>query len=102
MVANAAGPVMNMYLLAKRLPKEEFIATGAWFFFAINLTKIPVYAAQGLIGAESLRRDALLLPVVVLGAWSGRAIAAKLPQRVFERAIVALTVVAALLLLTPK
>ncbi|MEJ7608339.1 MAG: TSUP family transporter, partial [Bryobacteraceae bacterium] len=28
-VANAAGPVMNLYLLSKRLPKEEFIATGA-------------------------------------------------------------------------
>jgi uncharacterized membrane protein YfcA len=31
-VANAAGPVMNLYLLSKRLPKEEFLATGAWFF----------------------------------------------------------------------
>src|SRR5579872_2182684 len=38
-VANAAGPVMNVYLLSKRLPKEEFVAAGAWFFFLINLTK---------------------------------------------------------------
>src|SRR5207244_220727 len=44
MVANAAGPVMNVYLLSKRLPKEQFIATGAWFFLVINLSKLPVYA----------------------------------------------------------
>jgi hypothetical protein len=38
-VANAAGPVMNLYLLSKRLPKQEFVATGAWFFFVINLAR---------------------------------------------------------------
>ena len=27
-VANAAGPVMNMYLLTQKLPKEVFVATG--------------------------------------------------------------------------
>jgi len=101
MVANAAGPVMNMYLLAKRLPKEEFIATGAWFFLVINLCKLPVYAAHGLIGARSLAFDLALLPAVIAGAISGRAIAARLPQRSFELAILGLTVFAALLLLVP-
>jgi hypothetical protein len=53
-VANAAGPVMNLYLLAKRLPKEEFIATGAWFFFVVNLAKVPIYWWHGLFSARSL------------------------------------------------
>ena len=101
MVANAAGPVMNMYLLAKRLPKEEFIATGAWFFLVINLCKLPVYASHGLIGARSLVFDLVLLPALIAGAISGRAIAARLPQRSFELAILGLTVFAALLLLVP-
>ncbi|HYO82414.1 MAG TPA: sulfite exporter TauE/SafE family protein, partial [Bryobacteraceae bacterium] len=47
-VANAAGPVMNLYLLSKRLSKEEFVATGAWFFFVVNLSKVPVYLWHGL------------------------------------------------------
>ena len=42
-VANAAGPVMNLYLLARRLPKHDFVATGAWFFFVVNLVKLPIY-----------------------------------------------------------
>ena len=31
MVGNLAGPVMALYLLAMRFPKNEFIGTAAWF-----------------------------------------------------------------------
>jgi uncharacterized membrane protein YfcA len=102
MVANAAGPVMNMYLLARRLPKEEFIATGAWFFLFINLSKFPVYAAHGLIGVRSLAFDFVLLPAVVAGALVGRIVAARIAQRTFEIVILGLTALAALLLLRPS
>jgi uncharacterized membrane protein YfcA len=101
-VANAAGPVMTMYLLARRLPKEEFIATGAWFFFLVNLSKVPVYRALGLIGPPSLAFDLVLAPVVVAGALLGRALVARLPQRTFESAVLALTVLAAGLLLVRR
>ena len=37
MIANAAGPIMTIYLLAMRLPKLEFVGTGAWFFLVINV-----------------------------------------------------------------
>lgn len=97
-VANAAGPVMNLYLLSKRLPKEEFIATGAWFFFAINLTKVPIYAWHGLFSARSLAFDALMIPAVVAGAVGGRRLVDHIPQRVFEVLVLALTVVSTLLL----
>jgi uncharacterized membrane protein YfcA len=98
-VANAAGPVMNLYLLAKRLPKEEFIATGAWFFLFINLAKLPLYAGHGLIHARSLVFDLLCVPAVMVGALSGRRIAARLPQRAFEVIVLLLTTAAALVLL---
>ncbi len=101
-VANAAGPVMNMYLLVKRLPKEEFIATGAWFFFLVNLSKVPVYGALGLIGPPSLGFDLVLMPLVVAGSLLGRALVARIPQRAFEHAVLALTVVAGVLLLVRR
>jgi uncharacterized membrane protein YfcA len=97
-VANAAGPVMNVYLLSKRLPKEEFIAAGAWFFFLINLTKLPIYGKLGMIGASSLAFDACMLPVVALGALVGRAVLRRLAQGTFEKVVLGLTTVAALLL----
>ena len=98
-VANAAGPVMNLYLLSKRLPKEEFIATGAWFFFIINLTKVPIYVFHGLIGPKSLAFDALMAPVVLGGALTGRWVVDHVSPRLFERLVIALTTVSTLLLL---
>jgi len=42
MIGNAAGPVMSIYLLSMRMPKNTFIGTAAWFFMIINLLKIPL------------------------------------------------------------
>ena len=72
MVANAAGPIMLIYLLAVGLPKLEFIGTGAWFFLVINLFKLPFSAHLGLITEPSLAFDLLLVPLTILGAACGR------------------------------
>ena len=94
--ANAAGPVMNLYLLGRRLPKEEFIATGAWFFFVINLVKIPIYAAMPLVGnpamftGRGLLITACLAPVTAIGALAGGAIGRRIPQASFDWTVLAL------------
>lgn len=97
-VANAAGPVMNLYLLSQRLPKEEFIATGAWFFFLINLTKLPIYAWHGLLTRSSLTADLMLVPAIVMGAVAGRKLVDLMPQRIFNVLVLILTAVSAVLL----
>jgi hypothetical protein len=101
-VANAAGPVMNVYLLSKQLPKEEFVAAGAWFFFLVNLTKVPIYAWRGMISGPSLLFDLCLVPAVGLGALVGRRIVKRVAQSTFEVAVLALTAAATLLLLVPR
>src|SRR6185436_1812060 len=93
MVANAAGPVMALYLLSKRLPKEELIAAGAWFFFLVNLAKIPFFAPLGMITRASLTFDACLLPAVAVGAVLGRLILRRLAQGVFEKVVLALALI---------
>jgi uncharacterized membrane protein YfcA len=92
-VASAAGPVMNLYLLSKRLSKEEFVATGAWFFFAVNLTKVPIYLSYGLFSARSVMFDLILAPAVVVGALAGRWIVRRTPQRAFEVLVIVMTAV---------
>jgi len=101
-MANAAGPVMNLYLLSQRLPKAEFIATGAWFFLVINLAKLPIYVPLQMITPASLAFDACLAPLVVLGALTGRRIFDRIPQRAFERTVLTLATLAALMLFVPK
>ena len=97
-VANAAGPVMSLYLLGKRLPKEEFVATGAWFFFVINLTKAPIYAWNGMLTPRGLLFDLWMAPAVVLGAVLGRRIVDLLSPRLFEALVLILTGISTLLL----
>ncbi len=98
-VANAAGPVMSLYLLSKRLPKEEFVATGAWFFFFINLVKLPIYVWQDLITATGLWFGAALFPAVLTGALAGRWLVGRIPADVFEGSVIVLTAISTLLLL---
>ena len=97
-LANASGPVMNLYLLTKKLPKEKFVATGAWFFFAVNLLKAPVYAWYHLYSPASLLFDLLMVPAVLAGALAGRWLIRHTPQHIFEGLVIALTAVSCLFL----
>src|SRR5262249_24206247 len=99
MVANAAGPVMVLYLLARRLPKLLFIGTAAWYFLSLNLFKVPFSASLGLINMASLGVSLLMGPFAMLGALVGRPIAERLNQRLFELSALGLTFVAALLMM---
>ena len=99
--AMRTGDDMNLYLLARLLPKHEFVATGAWFFFVVNLVKLPIYGFHGLIDRRSLAFDLALAPSVVAGALLGRALLHRLPQSAFDRLVMALTVCSAALLLAP-
>ena len=95
MVANAGGPVTSMYFLASRFSVAAFLGTTAWFFFAVNLVKLPFTVSMGLIRPEHLALDLVLAPVVVLAALAGRRLAARLPLRVFEPLVIATTIIAA-------
>ena len=99
MVANAAGPVMSLYFYAMRMPVLTFLGTSAWYFAIVNLFKVPFSAGLGLITRETLVMDALLVPVVLLGAFLGSRVARRIPQKVFENLILVLTVAAAVGLL---
>jgi uncharacterized membrane protein YfcA len=99
MVANAAGPVMILYLLAVGLPKLEFIGTGAWFFLLVNAFKVPFSVHLGLITGESLLLDAALILPMLPGALLGPVIVRRMNQNVFERVALALAVAAALKLI---
>jgi len=99
MVANAAGPVMTLYLLAMRLPKLEFLGTGAAFFLIINWIKVPFSAQLGLLNAPSLTLNLWLLPAVALGALAGPWVVKRVNQAAFENVALLLTSLAVIKLL---
>ncbi|RFC41810.1 MAG: hypothetical protein DUW69_002533 [Verrucomicrobia bacterium] len=99
LVANAAGPLMIIYLLSMRLPKMEFMGTGAYYFLLMNLFKVPFMMNLGLIDAHSFKGNLLLLPAVIVGALAGRVILKKLDQKLFENLALGLSAVAGVKLL---
>jgi uncharacterized membrane protein YfcA len=102
MMANAAGPLVALYCIAVGLPKMEVVGTMAWFFFIINVFKVPFSIGIGVIDGSSLVLDLLLLPAVVVGLFVGRWVLNRISQGVFEIALLVFAAAAALrLLFTP-
>ena len=99
MMANAAGPVMVIYLLAMRLPKIEFVGTSAWFFFVVNWLKVPFSANLNLMTVDSVKLNLMMLPCIAVGAFVGIFFLKRIPQKVFNAVVQILAAAAAIKLL---
>jgi uncharacterized protein len=84
MMANAAGPIMTVYLLSMRMPKENFVGTSAYFYFIVNCVKVPLSVFLGIITTESLRLDLMVAPLVALGCVAGVFVVRRVPERHFS------------------
>lgn len=99
MTANAAGPIMALYLLAARVDKVRFIGTNAWFFALINLSKVPLTAGLGLFTPQVLWVALAMIPAVLVGAALGRLVIGRVTQAQFETVTIAASALSALMIL---
>jgi uncharacterized membrane protein YfcA len=99
LIANAAGPLMAIYLVSMRLPKMEYVGTAAVFFMCLNLFKVPFMVSLGLITVHSFGFNLLLAPAVVAGAFAGRWLVVRINQGLFEKLVLSLSAIAGILLL---
>ena len=99
MMANAAGPLVALYCVAMGMPKFEVVGTLAWFFFIINLFKVPFSVWVGVIHGSSLMLNAVLIPPILAGLFAGRWLISRIPQRLFEATMLVFAAAAALRLL---
>ncbi len=99
LIANAAGPLMAIYLLAMRLPKMEYVGTAAVFFLLLNLFKVPFMVDLGLITTGSFGFNLMLAPVVFIGAMLGRRLLPLINQKLFENLALGMSALAGVRLL---
>ncbi|HNQ35447.1 MAG TPA: sulfite exporter TauE/SafE family protein [bacterium] len=99
MLANAASSILAVYFLSLRLPKNEFVGTGAWYYMILNWFKVPFSVSLGLINPDSLRFNLMLFPLVGAGALAGILLLRVIPERPFNRIVQLLTAAAAVKLL---
>jgi hypothetical protein len=85
--------------LAKKFEKMAFVGTCAWFFFAVNLAKIPMSWSLGLISKSSLLLNLLLLPGVAAGMLAGRLLLGKIPQGAFDSLMIVMALASAVRLI---
>ena len=99
MIGNAAGGIMTVFLLARGFPKEKFMGTSAWFYLIVNLIKVPFSANLGLTNPETLAFAGLMIPAITVGAMVGVKVLPVVPQKVFDRIVLAIAVLASLRLI---
>lgn len=100
MIGNLAGAFANLYFLAMRLPKNEFIGTAAWVFLVINLFKLPFQALYWKnITVETLQADLLLLPALAMGFLAGILLVGRIREALYRQAVLALTLIGAMVML---
>jgi len=85
MIGNAAGPIFNLYILSMRMPKNSFIGTGAWFFLALNLFKVPFHVfSWHTITTQTFQMDILMIPGIIVGAIAGKRIVKLIPEKAYR------------------
>jgi len=97
MIGNAAGPVFNLYFLAMRLPKKEFIGTSAWLYLIMNTGKLPLQVLVWKnISLNSLMLDVIAIPVIALGIFLGIHIVKLLPENFYRYFVIITTLVSSI------
>ncbi|MBE3637964.1 sulfite exporter TauE/SafE family protein [Mangrovicoccus algicola] len=86
-ISHNGAPPFTAYLLPQKLPNLAFAGTATITFAIINLSKLPAYHEIGLTGGLDLPVLAPLIAVAVAGAFAGRWLVGRLPQRVYSAVI---------------
>lgn len=85
-VAHSGGAPMSVYLLPLRLPPAALVGTSAFFFAALNWSKVLPYWWLGLFSPQNLATSAALAPLglagIGLGVWVRRRVAEALFYRI--------------------
>lgn len=94
MVANAAGPVFQLFLISRKIPKMELVGIGVRFFLLVNLIKLPFTGGLGMTTPDSLIFNLKLVPVIVLGVVAGKWMLVRVSQVWFERIVLGFAIFA--------
>ncbi|WP_394213266.1 sulfite exporter TauE/SafE family protein [Enterovibrio calviensis] len=77
-LANAAGPLMGLFLLEQKMEKHAYVATRVWAFLTLNILKMVGLISLGLVNMETLEASAVGLPALFVGMFIGYKVFAKI------------------------
>lgn len=98
--AHGAGPVVSMFLIPQRMPKEIYMGTSVLVFAWVNWIKMPFFVSQGIITRETLLTGLCYFPLVPIGVWLGVWMNRRCSERSFLRVVYVLVLLAGLQLIS--
>ena len=99
MMANAAGPIIQLFLISRRFEKMDLVGVGARLFLLVNILKLPFLGGLKLVTPETLALDAKMVPMILLGVLFGKRLVQAVSQRAFEWLVLIFAVLAGVRLL---
>ncbi|NCI48268.1 sulfite exporter TauE/SafE family protein [Sediminibacterium soli] len=103
MIGNLAGVFSNLYFLAMRAAKNDFIGSAAWIFLFMNLFKLPfqVFFWHN-ISLKSLSVDAVVIPALALGFTTGVWLVKKIHDDTYRKIVIVLTLIGSVIMLLKR
>ena len=84
---NTSGPPVILYATERAWEKDHFRANLTAYFLLTTLLSLTGYATTGLVTAESLKLNAILLPALAFGAWLGHRVSRTVDPLGFRKII---------------
>jgi len=89
--AHGAGPVVSVFLIPQRMPKEIYVGTTVLVFAWINWIKLPFFVQQGIITRETLLAGLYYAALIPLGVWAGVSLNRRVSEKLFLRLVYGFT-----------
>jgi uncharacterized protein len=100
MIGNLAGGFSNIYFMAQRISKNDFIGTAAWVFLVINLFKLPFQVVFWKnINANTLQIGIWMVPIEIIGFATGIYLVDKIKDENYRKIVIALSILGAFTLI---
>jgi uncharacterized protein len=86
-MAHGAGPVVSMFLVPQKLPKEIYVGTTVLVFTWVNWIKMPFFVAHDVVSLETLKLSLRYLPLIPIGVWLGVWLNRRFSEVLFTRLV---------------
>lgn len=94
------GPIGAIYVIGQPWKAETVRAVLALFFVVFDSMAFALYAATGLVGRDTLANVGVMIPGLLVGFGLSAVLVARINERIFRYAVVAVIVVAGSVMLT--
>lgn len=94
-LSHGAGPLVTLYLLQAKLPRQILVGTQVFYFLLVNSAKVPAYAGLGIINKSTLLDSIWFVPLIPLGTLAGAWMNKRVPEKPFAAILYVAAVITA-------